>query len=142
MNRKRAGLPARPSPAEFAHQILQADVEQYECPDPDTSDPIFFDRGILDSLGMLAQQGRLPSSDKSFYLERYTYHQPAFIFPPWREIYRTDSERDQTFEQAVQVHDWIRRWYAQCDYDLIEVPFASIEERCDFVLRHVENNSN
>ena len=30
MNRKRAGLPARPSPAEFAHQILQADVEQYE----------------------------------------------------------------------------------------------------------------
>jgi predicted ATPase len=140
MNRRRDGLPPRPSPLEFAIQVLQSDAEQYESADSVISDLAFFDRGILDSLGMLAQLDRLSSSDRDRLLERYPYQQPVFIFPPWREIYRTDAERDQTFEQAVEIHDWLRHWYSRCDYDLLEVPFGSIGERCDYVLEHVGEN--
>ena len=140
MNRRRDGLPSRPSPVEFALQVLQSDAEQYESSYSDISDLAFFDRGILDSLGMLAQLDRLSSSDRDRFLERYPYQQPAFIFPPWREIYQADAERDQTFEQAVQIHDWLRRWYSRCDYDLLEVPFGSIRERCGYVLEHVGEN--
>ncbi len=137
MNRRRDGLPPRPPPLEFALQILESDQEQYESAGSDRSDLVFFDRGILDAMGMLSQLDRLSTSDRDLLLERYPYHQPAFIFPPWREIYRTDAERDQTFEQAVQVHDWLRQWYLKCGYDLIDVPLVSVDERCDFVLQQL-----
>ena len=136
-NRKREGLPLRPPPLEFARQILASDLRQYAAAAPLRSDLVFFDRGIPDSLGMLDQSERLSSGDRRRFIERYPYHQPAFILPPWRDIYRTDSERDQTFEDAVHVHDHLRDWYEQCGYNLLEVPQGSIDERCAFVLRQV-----
>lgn len=132
--RKRDGLPPRPPPSEFARQILEADVRQYVAASPRRSDLVFFDRGIPDSLGMVAEQDGLSSADRQRTIERYPYHPPVFVLPPWREIYRTDGERDQTFEQAVRVHENLRRWYEHCGYDLLEVPRGSIDERCAFVL--------
>jgi predicted ATPase len=40
---------------------------------------------------------------------------------PWREIYRPDSERDQTYDEAVRVCQSVRKWYVQCGYNLIDV---------------------
>ena len=67
-------------------------------------------------------------------VQRFPYHNPVFLLPPWEDIYGTDAERDQSFEDAVQVFKGMSRWYAQWGYQTVEVPRVSVEERVAFVL--------
>jgi predicted ATPase len=117
--------------------IMMRDIQQYDAVSPE-ADIVFFDRSLLDSLGMMAQLGQVPDADKSKFLTRYPYHSTAFILPPWREIYRTDTERDQSFDNAVSVYHSLRDWYMECGYNLIEVPAGTINQRCEFVLHSLK----
>ena len=38
-------------------------------------------------------------------LATYPFHATVFVLPPWEAIYATDAERDQSFADAVDVHD-------------------------------------
>lgn len=131
--RLRAGLSPRPSPVAFAEEIVRRDLARYRH--APRSGTVFFDRSLLDGLGMLQELGVLTAKEVREHIETYPYHPVVFVLPAWREIYVTDAERDQTFEEAVHVHDSIWRWYAQCGYTPVTVPPASIEERCAFVFR-------
>ena len=35
------------------------------------------------------------------YAENWRYNKSIFILPPWQEIYETDNERKQDWEEAV-----------------------------------------
>jgi predicted ATPase len=133
-DRKRRGLSPRPEPLEFAQEIFRTDASKYEQA-RQTAGPVFFDRSAIDALGMLSELG--PVLELASCLETYRYHQDVFVFPPWAAIYRTDDERDQTFEEAAQVHQRICDWYRHCRYRLIDVPFASVAERCDYMVAHL-----
>jgi predicted ATPase len=133
-DRKRRGLNPRPEPFEFAQEIFHADAAKYEEARR-TSGLIFFDRSAVDALGMLSELGSVPQLASC--LETYRYHQDVFVFPPWAAIYRTDGERDQTFEEAVQVHQRICDWYRGCQYRLVDVPLAPVAERCDYMVAHM-----
>ena len=94
--RKQRGESPRPEPAEFAREILCRDIETYRAtPDERVA---FFDRGIPDALCMLDAVGLLSTVELDRYLSEYPYAHTVIVVPPWREIYRVDSERDQTFE--------------------------------------------
>lgn len=131
-DRKARGLSPRPAPVEFAQAILRMDVDRYVA--APVQGLVFFDRGIPDALGMLHETGFLPENERERYLRTYRYSQSAFVLPPWEEIYHTDDERDQTFGDAVRVYDGLCRWYRSCGFELVIVPKATIEERCDFLL--------
>jgi predicted ATPase len=133
-DRKRRGLSPRPEPLEFAQEILRTDASKYELAQQ-TAHLVFFDRSAIDALGMLSELGPLP--DLASQLDTYRYHRDVFVFPPWAGIYRTDGERDQTFKEALQVHHRICDWYRHCRYRLIQVPFASVAERCDYIVAHL-----
>src|SRR5215469_1307912 len=49
-----AGLSPRPSLAEFAREILDRDIEKYVA-QSQTSEWVFFDRGLIDALGMIQE---------------------------------------------------------------------------------------
>jgi len=128
------GLPPRPDPKAFAAGILNRDIERYQ--DARSREGIlFFDRSILDALGMLDQIGQLSAPERDRYLTEYPYHRQVFLLPPWEAIYQTDSERDQTFPQSVRVHDGLREWYLRCGYEIVSVPPGPVADRCDFVLQ-------
>jgi len=84
---------------------------------------------------MLGELGLLPAAEAERYLADYPYERRVFIPPPWEEIYATDDERDQSFRESVRVHDTLWEWYVRCGYEPVQVPRASVEERCAFVLR-------
>jgi predicted ATPase len=130
------GLAPRPAPREFAEQVLSRDVKQYQDM-ADAVGPVFFDRGVVDALGMVNQLGPLPAAELRARLASYPYLRTAFCFPPWEEIYTTDAERDHTFAHAVAVHREVAAWYGRCGYDLIEVPRVTVQERCEFILQRV-----
>ncbi len=135
------GLSPRPSPREFAEQLLEREKAQYRRHAGATW-PVFFDRSLLDPLAMLHGQGNASAGVLQRLLTEYEYFPKAFIFPPWREIYVADAERDHAFEHVVAVHEGTAAWYRRCGYALIEVPRGTVEERCEFVLRQVRNGQD
>jgi predicted ATPase len=100
--------------------------------------PVFFDRGLPDLLGYktIATEPIWSSTIKK--VERanqeYRYNQQIFLFPPWQEIYTTDEERVHSFAQAVLVYELLKTVLSKVDYQLVEVPRLSVEQRVQFIL--------
>ena len=131
-----AGLSPRPDPVAFAHEILRADIETYQSIGA-TSSPAFFDRGILDALYMLSEQHAIAAGDLARYVRDFPYNRVVLLLPPWQAIYDTDSERDQTFEDAVDVYEGMKAWYLQWGYDVLDVPRSNVDERISFILNTI-----
>jgi predicted ATPase len=64
-------------------------------------------------LCLLDQQQALAPGQVAEYVRSFPYNEVVLLMPPWEAIYRTDSERDQTFAEAVEVFEGLRRWYAR-----------------------------
>ena len=128
-----SGLTRRPSPSEFAHQILARDIEKYLA-QPHRSKWVFFDRGLIDALGMLQEVSPMPDQELKAVLANYPFHRPVFILPPWEAIYTNDAERDQTYAEAIGVCEKLRKWYRLCGYEIHEVPRLPVTQRATHVL--------
>ena len=97
----------------------------------------FADRGIPDTLCYARMIG-LPNDEAiRSACEIYRYAPRVFIAPPWREIYETDSERKQDFDEAARTYDVMFQVYEECGYELVELPQVSPGERAEFVLARV-----
>ncbi|AOJ69604.1 MULTISPECIES: AAA family ATPase [Burkholderia] len=99
--------------------------------------PVFFDRGVPDVIGYLTLSALPVPAHLAAAAERFRYCRDVFIAPPWPEIYVQDAERKQDYAQAVRTYDTMVDTYAACGYRLIELPRASVDERCRFVLDFV-----
>lgn len=134
------GLSPRPAPLEFAREIVRRDIEAHEahCRAPGW---VFFDRGLIDGLGLLSESDPFTDEALRSLLARYPFHRDAFVLPPWREIYATDSERDQTFDDCLRIHDSLVRWYRRCGIVLHDVPPGTVEERVAFVLAKLADHA-
>jgi len=124
----------RPEPVAFAREILRRDIEKYNAR-RNESGWIFFDRGVVEALGMLHEAGPLPQSDLDAAVRAHPFHSPVFILPPWSEIYTTDTERDHSFDWVGHVHKQLVQWYRSCGYAVCEVPRLPVAARATFVLQ-------
>ena len=120
----------------FAHKVLARMMVQYEKAFTHTG-TMFFDRGIPDIISYL-KVAAVPL-DKAYTdaVERCPYSSLVFMAPPWQEIYINDSERWQTFEEAVVLFQAIKETYQSLQYTTLELPKASVEDRVNFVLAHI-----
>lgn len=131
------GLPRRPVAREFAEQILRRDQASYRAMQH-IKGPVFFDRGVIDALGMCCETGQASWAEVQQELREYPFHAEVFVFPQWEEIYARDAERDQSFEEAARVDGAVRAWYQKCGFELIEVPRVNAGGRCDFILNRLD----
>lgn len=99
--------------------------------------PVFFDRGIPDSLCHWELCGNpfLEEMEKS--IRDYRYGKIVFILPPWKEIYHTDSERKQSWEEAEYTYHKMMEVYKRYDYKAVIVPIGTIEYRKRFILSNI-----
>jgi predicted ATPase len=99
--------------------------------------PTFFDRGLPDTLGY-AHIIQLP--DERAIEEACARHRYAKVFlaPPWRDIYTTDTERKQTFDEALTSFEQAKHAYTRCGYDPILLPLTTPSDRADFVESHLD----
>jgi predicted ATPase len=123
----------RPDLPVFAREVLRRDIEKY-LGQPESSNWVFFDRGVIDALGMLHEVSPLPAHELEAMLSTYRFHRSVFILPPWEAIYANDAERDQSFAEAVNVHARLVRWYRSCGYVLRDVPRVPAPQRAKHVL--------
>jgi predicted ATPase len=128
------GESRRPDLVTFAREILRRDIEKY-LRQPRTSEWVFFDRGVVDALGMLREASAVADIELQTTLASYPFHPFVFVLPPWDAIYATDAERDQSFAEAVHVHAKVLTWYRSCGYAVHEVPRLPVPQRAEHVLR-------
>ena len=129
------GLSPRPDPKNFAEQIFEKDWANF-ISNSDLS-IVFFDRSFVDSTCLLFD-ANADAHDKirDTHLNN-RYNSTVFVTPPWMEIYRTDSERDQSFDEAIRVYQRLENWYREHGYDIVILPKDTVENRATFILGRV-----
>ena len=72
-------------------------------------------------------------------VEAYRYNRRVLIAPPGPDIFRHDSERRQSFDEAVRTYEAMVATYGEygCELiELIELPRSSVAERVRFVIEN------
>ena len=82
----------------------------------------------------LSLHGAISEADVAALVKEFPYNEVVFLLPPWEEIYTVDTDRDQSFTEAVVVCESVQQWYARWGYQLVEVPQGRVTERMDFIL--------
>lgn len=125
------------NPLLFSELLLEGRVNQYIEAKKKNSAMVFFDRGIPDVHAYMnyisVDYPKTYINTSNFY--RYNY---IFLMAPWEEIYITDNERYENFEQALAIHNHLEKTYIALNYSIIDVPTGTIEERTDFILNAIK----
>ena len=120
-------------PLLFSKLLLESRILQYETAARQETDKVFFDRGIPDIHGYMDYLG-------TEYPEIYTQksnefrYSHVFMMPPWKEIYKTDNERYETFDQSMRIYEFLIDGYEKMNYQITRVPQGSITDRVNFIL--------
>lgn len=134
-----SGLPWKDK-ALYLQLMLEASLHTYQSvQQKGTSDLYFFDRSIIDALCYceLIDLDITPEMEQA--AKNIRYNPKVFLLPPWQEIYHTDTERKQTWAEAVATYAKIKDVYMRFGYQIIELPKDTLEKRRDFVLQVIRN---
>lgn len=94
----------------------------------------FMDRGIPDTACYARLIGTPIAADLDHACRQYRYNERVFIAPPWEEIYTTDTERQQTFKEALATYEQMVKVYSHYGYTLIDLPKLPAAERAEFIV--------
>jgi predicted ATPase len=123
-------------PLLFSELLLEGRKKQFAkaCEIPHS--PVFLDRGIPD---ILAYMHYIGDSYPAFFYEACVEnsYDKIFVLPPWEEIYESDAARYENFEQAALIYNHLLETYKSFNYNLIEVPKGTVDERVDFIIGHL-----
>jgi predicted ATPase len=115
----------------FVEQTTARDIANFDRLAGETR-RVFFDRGIADMHGA---NGAEPSAGLVEAIATRRYNRQVFVFPPWREIYETDGERKQGWDEAEATFDKVLHILPKLGYEPVIVPKGDIVMRAAFVLR-------
>lgn len=120
-------------PLLFSELLLEGRKKQYQNAKSEPHKTVFLDRGIPD---VLAYMHYIGDSYPSFFDQACRDHNydRIFILPPWEEIYVSDDERYENYEQAKLIYNHLVETYEKYGYNLIEVPKGTVEERTNYIL--------
>ncbi|MGO4836445.1 AAA family ATPase, partial [Rhizobiaceae sp. 2RAB30] len=111
----------------FSELMLSWEMRSYHIAEAETG-TVFFDRGVPDIIGYLRLTGLPVPEHAARAAQTFRYNRRVFVFPPWPEIFTQDNERKQSPDEAERTFHAVTRAYADCGYDLIEVPRLPVEE--------------
>jgi predicted ATPase len=116
--------------------MLERSIDAYQA-HASAPSPVFFDRGIPDTLGYARLIGLPDTSAIEDACHTYRYAPAIFLAPPWEEIYATDGERKQDFEEAARTFEILRAVYMGLEYEVLELPKAPPPARARFILERL-----
>ena len=125
-------------PLLFSELLLNGREKQFHDAEKLSEDLIFFDRGIPD---IPAYMNYIGVDYPEMYISKSVKHKydTIFLMPPWEEIYISDNERYESFEQALAIHNHLERTYKELNYTIIEVPTGIVADRTNFILDYLKN---
>jgi predicted ATPase len=117
----------------FNLKILNGRIKQFNDSFNLKNEIIFFDRGVPDVLGYMDYFKQ--SYDNTFIkpCEENKYTR-IIVLPPWEGIYVSDDERFESYEEAVEIHTALENIYKKFNYEILVVPFGTVEDRTNFII--------
>jgi predicted ATPase len=97
---------------------------------------VFFDRSLVDAATALEHLTGEPVLETLGRIHRY--HRCVFLTPPWPEIYVTDPERRQGFNDAVAEYLRLLEAYPSLGYEVFILPKVGVADRADLILKTLE----
>ena len=124
------------NPLLFSELLLEGRKKQFLSAQNEANSLVFLDRGIPDVLAYMNYIGDAYPSfvDQACKDHMYT---TIFVLPPWKDIYISDAERYESYEQAVLIHEHLIETYEKYGYSIVEVPKDTVENRVDFILNRL-----
>jgi predicted ATPase len=125
-------------PLLFSEMLLEGREQQYISAHKSNAEMVFFDRGIPD---ILAYMDYFKTDYPTTFLKKskQLVYTKIFHFSPWKEIYTTDNERYETFEESNIIDTFLTKAYLNFGYAIINVPFGSLEDRTNFILNSLSS---
>jgi len=125
-------LPWR-DPALFAELMLSWEMRSHAAAQ-EAPRPVFFDRGVPDTIGYLRLVGLPVPAHMMRAAETVRYNRRVFVAPFWPQIFRQDAERRQTAQEAERTCAVMVDVYAELGYEPVALPCVPVNERLRFVL--------
>lgn len=116
-------------PMAFSNELLKKRIQQFETAIEGVH---FYDRGIPD-VPAYHKFTNDPIPEEYLEASNHYRYDHVFFLPPWKEIYESDNERYETYEQAVQIGQVLTDFYESLDYQVIWVPKSPVDQRLEFV---------
>ena len=126
-------MPAVKDKQAFSNKLFAGELDSLKS-FKTLDDLVFWGRSIIDVYGYCKLEGLEISDQLLKACTEIKFSDAVFIFPPWKDIYLNDSERKQSFEQAINTYQVMVGCYRQFGYNLIEMPLDSIQHRLQFVM--------
>jgi predicted ATPase len=124
------------NPLLFSELLLEGRKKQFHNAVAETHDIVFLDRGIPDVLAYMHYIGDSYPAFFDLACREHSYTK-IFLLPPWEEIYISDDERYENFEQAKLIYNHLTETYEKYGYNLIEVPKGTVEERIHYIINQL-----
>ncbi len=126
-------------PTAFAKAVFARDKIHYYVA-IGQSGTCLFDRAFPDNAGYLTMLGLPVPRELETLCRTCRFSNPILVAPPWSEIYGQDSERKQSWEEAVATHAAMVAAYQHYGYEMIELPCTPVAERAAFVLNVINGD--
>jgi len=120
-------------PVVFSELLLNGRLKQFNEAKLCKADHVFLDRGLPDVLAYM-DYAKIEYSEWFNLVCNNNIYDQIFVLAPWQEIYKSDNERYENFDQAIEIHDYLLQTYTRFGYHLIDVPFGSVASRTDFII--------
>lgn len=97
-----------------------------------------FDRSVVDAVTALRRHGMPVPVHLDRALDVYGYAPTVFMAPPWETLFKTDRERQHTFEEAVDEYHWLVKAYQDLGYAIETLPLGLVGERADWLEKRIQ----
>lgn len=126
------------NPILFSKKLMEGRLEQFIEASSFNTPFIFYDRGMPD---VTAYMDYLNTHYPENFSEtcKTNRYDLVFLLPPWKDIYQQDTERYESFEQAEILYQFLLKGYQKYNYNVLEVPTGSIENRSLYILEQLKN---
>ncbi|MBS3092802.1 ATP-binding protein [Candidatus Pacearchaeota archaeon] len=96
---------------------------------------VFSDRGFGDTLGYYEFHKLKIPKDEFDYAKKFKC--PKIFILDFLKVYEKDKLRQENIKEQRKIHRSIINMYKKLGYNPIIVPFMTIQERVDFILKRV-----
>lgn len=129
------GVPEKNSEL-FIQLMLSRSIDHYKI-NLNYKDVVLFDRGIPD---LIAHADWANINNEVFInaSKVFLFNKNVFMFNGWKEIYVTDDERKMEFDMARKFGMNVLNIYKELGYNIIDVPFVSVEKRVEYIINSIE----
>ena len=121
----------------FENQIANRRYKQYL--DSPENCICFFDRSSIDCIAYLNSNKLKATSQINQIIKNCIFNKTVFYTPIWEEIYKNDSERQESFNQSIKIDKHLKDSYIKFRYTIIEIPKTTLDKRINFILSQIKD---